>query len=424
MFEVVEINMMKLNRDKDKIINICNSNWFKYGLVFLTMLLSSSIELVTDIEIINMGKNAFFIIVPLILIVLMIKNKQINKDINITFLLLCVFSFISVIWSISPKDTIKGSILLVGTTILAMYISKNYEKEEIMKSLLIWFFALVVINLVLVVFKFDIIYQIEETRYNNAIKGIFKHRNTLGLYMSMAIGVGLWFILQNKEKVNKYIPIATVICGGILLYLSKSMTSLLLGILIIFLIYFTRYKKFNTILCYSIIPLMIVGVLVLVFTPNWFKEILESLGRNSTLTGRSVIWAGVIAAIVYKPLLGYGFGAFWTVNPHSVLFVLSEYKYELPVNSHNGYLDLLIEFGVVGVIAIIIWIAYMVKKLKETTKVNLNKNNKYIGYIMSYFIFILVFNLVESSLMKPCNSSYILLVVFTNMLSRISKESI
>jgi len=163
-----------------------------------------------------------------------------------------------------------------------MYISKNYEKEEIMKSLLIWFFALVVINLVLVVFKFDIIYQIEETRYNNAIKGIFKHRNTLGLYMSMAIGVGLWFILQNKEKVNKYIPIATVICGGILLYLSKSMTSLLLGILIIFLIYFTRYKKFNTILCYSIIPLMIIGVLVLVFTPNWFKEILESLGRNST----------------------------------------------------------------------------------------------------------------------------------------------
>lgn len=415
--------MIKLEEAQNKIFGIFESEWFKYALVFITLFFSTSIELVADIAVIRNIKNAYFLIIPLALIIHMIRKKQINKDINMIFLGLCIFSGLSLTWSISIVDTAKNALLLTGTTIIGVYMSKNYDKKEIMEKLFMWFFVIVVINLILFVLGVNTIYETSDLRYKNAIQGIFTHRNILGLYMSIAISLSLWFLINHENnKVKKILSAITLLGAMFLLFESRSMTSMLLGVFIIGLILITRYRKINKLLCYSVLPLMAFAIVILLFTPDWFKSILESLGRNPTLTGRSIIWTGIIAAIAYKPLFGFGFGAFWTMNPYSVLFVLSEYKIELPSHGHNGYLDVVLDFGIIGLILVAAWVITVLKKINTLSSKEINSNYKYIGYILSFFIFILVFNLVESSLIRQCTATYILVIIFTNMLFQISKE--
>jgi len=414
---------MKLEGNQNNIFSIFESQWFKYALVFITLFFSSSIESVANIGVIRNIKNIYFIIIPLILIIDMIRKKQINKDINIIFFGLCIFSVLSLIWSISVVDTAKNALLLTGTTIIGVYISKNYDRKEVMEKLFMWFFFIVVINLLLLVLGVNIIYETGDLRYRNAIQGIFTYRNILGLYMSIAISLSLWFLMNNENnKVKKILSIITLVGAILLLFKSRSMTSMLLGIFIIALVLITRYRKVNKVLCYGILPFMALTIAILLFTPEWFKSILASLGRNPTLTGRSIIWTGIIAAITYRPLLGFGFGAFWTVNPYSVLFVLSEYKLEIPSHGHNGYLDVVLDFGIIGLILVGVWIIMVLKKINALSSKKIKDNYKYIGYILSFFTFILVFNLVESSLVRQCTATYVLIIIFTNMLFKISNE--
>ena len=61
--------------------------------------------------------------------------------------------------------------------------------------------------------------------------------------------------------------------------------------------------------------------------------------RNTTLTGRTDIWAGLLPDFMRQPFLGHGFGGFWTAR-NLVLHHIGE--------AHNGYLEVLLGIGIVG----------------------------------------------------------------------------
>jgi O-antigen ligase len=73
----------------------------------------------------------------------------------------------------------------------------------------------------------------------------------------------------------------------------------------------------------------------------------NALGRDATLSGRTNIWAAVIP-MAPNPLVGAGFESFW-LSPR-VTARLWELFPGLPLNeAHNGYLELYLELGWVGV---------------------------------------------------------------------------
>ncbi|MGB8521739.1 MAG: O-antigen ligase family protein, partial [Candidatus Acidiferrales bacterium] len=72
----------------------------------------------------------------------------------------------------------------------------------------------------------------------------------------------------------------------------------------------------------------------------------KALGRKSTLTGRTDIWAAVIP-MAPNPLIGAGFESFW-LNPR-VHERLWEVFPGLPLNeAHDGYIEVYLELGWVG----------------------------------------------------------------------------
>ena len=79
-----------------------------------------------------------------------------------------------------------------------------------------------------------------------------------------------------------------------------------------------------------------------------------AFGRDTTLTGRTDTWKDLVPVVERHPLLGCGFGSFWTTTRRE-LYQMS--------NAHNGYLDTLLELGAVGLMFFAAWLLSCSRKL-------------------------------------------------------------
>jgi O-antigen ligase len=72
--------------------------------------------------------------------------------------------------------------------------------------------------------------------------------------------------------------------------------------------------------------------------------ILQQLGRNPTLTGRTLIWKAVLAQKI-NPLTGAGFESFWMGNRMESVWSMSQRGIQ---QAHDGYLELYLNLGFIG----------------------------------------------------------------------------
>jgi O-antigen ligase len=76
---------------------------------------------------------------------------------------------------------------------------------------------------------------------------------------------------------------------------------------------------------------------------------IEASGRDATLTGRTDLWNDLLAIASRHPIIGVGYGAFWIGNTHNLW---STHIWG-PTQGHNGYLDVYLEIGVLGVLLLV-----------------------------------------------------------------------
>jgi exopolysaccharide production protein ExoQ len=80
----------------------------------------------------------------------------------------------------------------------------------------------------------------------------------------------------------------------------------------------------------------------------------NALGRGDGLSGRTEIWEASIAA-AGNPIIGTGFESFWNVNVNKVARGLQGYwEIHNLVSAHNGYIEVYLDLGWVGVCLIVL----------------------------------------------------------------------
>jgi O-antigen ligase len=110
-----------------------------------------------------------------------------------------------------------------------------------------------------------------------------------------------------------------------------------------------------------------------------------SLGRDSTLTGRTEVWADVLPAREQQPVLGYGLGSFWTDARRK--------SYDIPT-AHNGYLDILLELGEVGLAVYAVLLLSFARRLHRA----LPHDYEWSSLAICFLLMGLVYNISESAL--------------------------
>jgi O-antigen ligase len=91
-----------------------------------------------------------------------------------------------------------------------------------------------------------------------------------------------------------------------------------------------------------------VYVLLCFFLYGNYALLLELIGRDPSLTDRTLIWDLLTPLIDAEFLKGYGFGAFWS-SPSAEAFI-SRWGYI--GNAHSGYMETLLNGGVIQLVAL------------------------------------------------------------------------
>ena len=113
------------------------------------------------------------------------------------------------------------------------------------------------------------------------------------------------------------------------------------------------------------------------------------LGRDDSsvgsINGRIGVWEDVGYYIARRPLLGYGYGGFWT--PTHIRVISDEEKWGVP-ESHSAYLDYLLTLGAVGLGAYTLLLIAGIRRAFQFQKVSRNSAFAFCGGLLVFCGFV------------------------------------
>jgi O-antigen ligase len=255
---------------------------------------------------------------------------------------------LSTIWSVSPAVTLKDSVELLGTTLVAYYFVVRYP---LLRLLELFGFALGTVGMLSLLVVTFAPGRGRMDWGSGAWSGLFQEKNNLGAAMMLAI-ITLAVSLSAGSRRRRPLAVAALcLCVGLLAG-SQSATAFAAGIVAIVLgfgawfWYSHRSGVFGRFVVAAIGAVAIGSGLLFGFRPD---AAIEALGRGSTLSGRTDFWPYLIQAIGDRPLLGYGYSAFFRSPEGSdyLSYYLVESGYT-PYHAHNSFLQTGLDVGFVG----------------------------------------------------------------------------
>jgi exopolysaccharide production protein ExoQ len=311
---------------------------------------------------------------------------------KLQLLLLAIILF-SLLWSEDIGSSLTYLRGLIRIYLLAIYLAMRYTLREqirliawplgVAASLSLFFSALIP----------GYIHTAPELA--GMWSGIFGHKNELGYMMAWSAGIFLHLGLS----INRYRWLMWTLCGIsiFLIILSRSTTSLMILLTMILLL--PLYKimqktnyKLQIILITTALMILISGSFLLVGN---IETVVGASGKDLTLSGRSDLWEIVMSKIWERPLQGYGFYGFWTSPAASQLRA----TYDWASNSHNGFLELLLNLGFIGFFIFAAgFVRFFIMALTRIVTVA-KKPEDY--WPMQMLIIIVIVNFSEARLLTP-----------------------
>jgi O-antigen ligase len=254
------------------------------------------------------------------------------------------WAFLSSRWSIHPDVTVRRSIALLFTTLFGLHLAARYDWRELVELIAAVFLALAVGSLVACIAfpGFGVTVEI----HPGAWKGLWYEKNQLGGMMANATLACTCAAILAPGRRRLWIA-GTVLCVG-LVVMSKSTTAVL-GVAIALggvagLAVLRRGAALSVLAIWGLTAAAAAFVALVTIAPDLFFHL---IGKDPTLTGRTEIWEALLRRVQARPLLGYGFGAFWYDKWGPAWFIRQEVQWSAP-NGHNGWLDVLVQLGAVG----------------------------------------------------------------------------
>ncbi|MFT7153330.1 MAG: exopolysaccharide production protein ExoQ [Nitrospinales bacterium] len=232
-------------------------------------------------------------------------------------------------------------------------------------------------------------------------KGLFPMKNVLGRFMVMAILF---------EFTRKKLSFSLIGLAFLWLIISKSATAFVAAATLIPLIFTKSLFKNRwsaVLLLVSMGAVLILFPIILEFPLT--KLILEDyLGKSTNMSGRTDLWPYAIKAVSEQPWFGYGFSVFWDSKDANQQ-ILRHFSWS-PGHAHNGFIQLLIDFGLVGAIPVL----FLYLKVSRFSIKLYSMGTK---LMFSFCYLLLVFNFSQSELVGR-NSFTFIFFLFLFFLSR------
>lgn len=252
---------------------------------------------------------------------------------------------LSYTWSDAPTQSLRSAVQLTMTVLISLYLGARFDLSQLTRALFVVLAVAGLLSLVAILanmgFAFD---------HNGVARGLFPHKNVLGGRMALLV---VCCLLLFTVGWHRLLTILFAVVALTLVGFSESGTAILitLGLCGLAPVVLTRHAAAPLRLIGYLLALLTISVIAwafLAFDRDPVDLVLEALGKERTLTGRSVLWDFAMAQIDARPFFGSGFDAFWNSGDASqgryVQYVLGQ----AVMNFHNSYLDITVQLGFAG----------------------------------------------------------------------------
>ena len=332
------------------------------------------------------------------------------KD-NVYIYLLYFYALVSIVWSAYPGISAKRYIRLVGDIIMALLILSEDRENNALDHILRRC-AIFLIPMSMLFVRFLTQYGIGYSRDGfRTWTGVTTNKNSLGMLCAFLGTYLIWRILKNWPRFN-YVDSALLLMTLYLLWGSRSTTSLLVllmgtALLILGGVFRGQTKKMNR---WVLALLLFFGIMLVFGGSSFFSVFLKITAKDSSFTGRIPLWTDLLQIGIRNPLTGSGYASFW---PSHAALMWRKYNF-LPIQSHNGYIDVFLDLGLAGFALLLYWIIQTYRNILKDFERKLETSR----LMLAFFIMVIFHNIMESTLIKPFNLLWMIFLLSSIVMVR------
>lgn len=297
--------------------------------------------------------------------------------------------------------TISSALVLLGGILLMYCIMVSYTLNQVLEQLLV---------LSTLTIGASIVFALAFPQYGldqmgghaTAWKGVFSAKNYLG-------DVALFFLTaavsyRGRTSFLRALRAWQIVSCLIAIAFSQAATAYLLTA--IYVLYFAfmktlhhfRKRDYFVVAIVLLMVLLVSVTMALVVRPDF---LLNLLGKDASLTGRTEIWTAVLQSISKRPLLGYGYQAFWLGLEGESYRVILAVSWML-AQAQSGFLDITLEMGVAGLCVVLLVFGFAFRDALVCLFRSREEDRlRAVEWYLAVVLLTLLYNLDESFLFEP-----------------------
>ncbi|MFC3699066.1 MAG: O-antigen ligase family protein [Pseudomonadota bacterium] len=329
-------------------------------------------------------------------------------------LLLLVWAGASIMWSVQPDAAVRRFFALILFSQAVLFVAMQQRHEQWLPIMAKICFAVLVINVISLAIPgvgFNFVGKYAES---GSIRGIYPGKNYFGPVLAFSMLVFATQAFATKGSTRRRWA-AVVLVSLVMLFFSNSRTPLIGFVGGLGAMWLTRFvvmpegwqRRLTLQLRAGLSAFALFGTIVVL--PSLMIGLLTLLGRDLTLSGRTRLWDYAYAIGINRPMMGAGYKTFWvdklTANLRDFHAHWSEGSATMAMtaNGHNGYLDMWLELGMVGLVCFLFaWFILLARSLRNIRQTRDPANLFHIG-VWAYYS---IYSITDSNILTHSDLSW------------------
>lgn len=320
-----------------------------------------------------------------------------------------IFACFSVFWSQAPSVTLRAAIQYLSHIVCTLIVARTISPRTFSHGALAGVFIVILYSLAFGGYLYD---PLDGTY---SLVGVFSSKNQLGLFASLGVFFAFCAIFVLKE--SWLVRIGACMVGavsGYALFACQSATSVisiaavlatLVGVSAVM-----RLSLRNRSLV--LIGGLVLGVAIAFVAVNAgaVGMLLGAFNKDTTLTGRTYLWAQGMIAAKQNPAIGIGYQAYWVQGFPEPERLWHEFYITARTgfHFHNTYIETLVELGAVG--AVLISLILLRVLIGHTRRLMTERSDPAAQMMLGIGVLLFVRSFVEVDVISPYHVGSFLLV--------------
>jgi O-antigen ligase len=304
-------------------------------------------------------------------------------------LALPALALLSSLWSDQSRQSLISGTILLAITVLAVYIGCTMEPVQQFELLIFMGSIAMATSVGAIVFVPS--YGLNEGFW----RGIFQHKNNCGGVATLFLVSALhWAPRRKSQRIARWLYLISCL---VFVAMAQSRTGwglCLVAVSLTWTLWILRRLKAKDALVIAMTFTIALGgaVLGLYYSAS---ALLELVGKDQTLSQRTIIWAACWEAIQSHFVLGYGYAGFWSGLTGPSINVVLTAGWTL-WQAQDGYLDVWLQLGVFGIGVLVLILVASARDAFLTFRAKDDSN--YVRWCIVVMVSVLMYNIGETSI--------------------------